>query len=75
MDFFYCVIAICLAGTYSTNNGVSPCRKCPLDTYQDTEQMTSCKACPAGTDTKYEGSTSIDDCAGEYMGSGITNYG
>ncbi|CAH3028156.1 unnamed protein product [Porites evermanni] len=54
--------AICRTGKYSTNNGVCPCKKCPLGTYQDTEQMTSCKACPAGTNTLQNGSQSINDC-------------
>lgn len=64
--FIYFSLGICLAGKYSTNNGVCPCKRCPYGTYQENEQMTTCKACPTGTTTTYTGSKSISDCVGKF---------
>lgn len=65
-QFIYFSLGICLAGKYSTNNGVCPCKRCPYGTYQENEQMTTCKACPTGTTTTYTGSKSISDCVGKF---------
>ena len=58
-----CVLPICLAGSYlSEENSEYECVQCPRGTYQPETMQTSCITCDESTSTKDIGSTSAEDC-------------
>ena len=56
---YFCVIALCNAGSYSDGES---CIACSVGQYQPYHSQTFCFECESGYSTEMEGSTDVAEC-------------